>query len=122
MRPFQLSAVLVSAAMLLSGCYLGRDRDRLEQEWSRANNCRVSGGVIAAETVVAALSMAAGVFAWNVTDRSSAPVGAVIPFAAFTGLFGADAMAGYSTAKGCAEARASWRFGGGRVTPPSSYR
>jgi hypothetical protein len=110
MRTYQLSAVLVSAAMLLSGCYLGRDRGRLEQEWGMANNCRVSGGVIAAETVVAALSMVVGVFAWQVTDRVGPPVGAVIPFAALTGLFGADAMAGYSMAKGCAEARASWRF------------
>ena len=122
MRPFQLSAVLVSAAMLLSGCYLGRDRDRLEQEWSRAKNCPVSGGVIAAETVVAALSMVVGVFEWQMTDSVGSPAGAMIPFAALTGLFGADAMAGYSAAKGCAEARASWGFGGGRVTPPSSYR
>ena len=122
MRTYQLSAVLVSTGILLSGCYLGRDRERLEQEWGMANNCRVSGGVIAAETVVAALSMVVGIFEWHATDSVGPPVGAIIPFAALTGLFGADAMAGYSTAKSCSEARASWRFSGGRVTRSSSYR
>ena len=61
MRTYQLSALLVSTGILLSGCYLGRpfvDRSQFERAGTEAQVCEVSRSPLAADAVVSALSLA----------------------------------------------------------------
>jgi hypothetical protein len=113
MRPFQLSAVLVSAAMLLSGCYLGRGsvkRSETAREGRYIKNCPLSGAPILADVVVSALSLAASVsqgtsyITWNGEPSAMLMLGTLT----MSGLFAADAVAGYTQTLDCAEATADW--------------
>ena len=93
MRPFQLSAVLVSAAMLLSGCYLGRgfvDRSRVERAYSADEVCHVSSLPIFGDVVVTVASISVTF----VDVLFSAPMSELVAPALLSGLFAADAVAG----------------------------
>ena len=114
MRPFQLSAVLVSTVMFLSGCYLGRgsvDRSETAHDWRYIKDCPLSGAPILADVVVSALSLAASVsqgtsyLTWNGEPSGMLILGTL----AMSGFFAADAVAGYTQTLDCAEATADWR-------------
>ena len=124
MRPFQLSAVLVSAAMLLSGCYLGRssvDQSEFEHTYSSAEVCEVSAIPMVAETVVSTLFLTVAVFGGvgllgssggphSVEDGMAQSFFAVVlvPIALIGGLLAADASAGKEALTDCAEAKEEW--------------
>ena len=114
MRPFQLSAVLVSAGCLLSGCYLGRgsfDRSRIERAETEDEVCHVSGVPIVGDVVLAAASVPAAL----ATLIYATPMGSNSPLALFFAplglgaLFLADGMAGYAAVRECSEVRGEWR-------------
>ena len=126
MRPFQLSAVLVSAAMLLSGCYLGRlavDRSHLERAGTEAQVCEVSRSPLAADAVVSALSLAVALVSipMNISlqqeSGSNSEAGLVSgPAWGLTwstgiigGVFAADAVAGAFVVRDCEAAQEEWR-------------
>ena len=114
MRPFQLSALLVSTAMLISGCYLGRgsvDRSDAARGGRSIKDCPLSGAPILADVVVSALSLAASVsqgtsyLTWNGEPSGMLILGTLT----MSGLFAADAAAGYTQTLDCAEATAKGR-------------
>ena len=108
MRPFQLSAVLVSAGMLLSGCYLGRgsfDRSRIERAYSADEVCHVSSLPIFGDVVVTVASLSV-TFLYVMF---SAPRPEIVKPALLSGLFAADAVAGYYAVTECSDARGEWR-------------
>ena len=126
MRTYQLSAVLVSAAMLLSGCYLGRppvDRSRLERAESAAQVCDVSSAPLAADAAVAMLSLAAALvsipmnMAFQQESGSNSEAGLILgPVWSLTwsmgitgGLFAADTVAGVFAVRDCEAAQEEWR-------------
>lgn len=124
MRPLQLSAVLVSAAMLLSGCYLGRgsvDRSDFEHTYRRAGVCEVSAIPIVAETVVSTFFLTVAVVGGvgllgssvgphSIEDGMADSFLAVVlvPIALIGGLLAADASAGKDALTDCAEAKEEW--------------
>jgi hypothetical protein len=126
MRPFQLSALLVSAGILLSGCYLGRDsvdRSQPNRVWSEDHVCNVSSAPMVVETVVSALFLTVtlvGVLgllgstgqSHSVEDGMAQSFLAVVlvPIALTGGLLAADASAGKDALTDCAEAQAEWRI------------
>ena len=116
MRPFQLSAVLVSAGILLSGCYLGRpsvDRSKIASAASVDEVCHVSGVPIAAESVLAAASIPVALLGYlyvSLTMSSRRSYGPVLIPLALGGFFAADAMAGGRAEEECSDARAEWRI------------
>ena len=116
MRLYQLSALLVSTGILLSGCYLGRpsvDRSKIASAASVDEVCHVSGVPIAAESVLAAASIPVALLGYLYVSltmssrRSYDPV--LIPLA-LGGFFAADAMAGGRAEEECSDARAEWRI------------
>ena len=116
MRPFQLSAVLVSTGILLSGCYLGRpsvDRSKIRYAATVDEVCHVSGVPVAAEAVlaVAAIPMTYLVYLFQAVTPSSSPSKALflVPLA-LGGFFAADALAGDSAEEECSDARTEWRI------------
>ena len=116
MRPFQLSAVLVSAGMLLSGCYLGRpsvDRSQIRSAATVDEVCHVSGVPVAAEAVlaVASVPMTYLVYLFQALSQRSGDSGAlfVVPLA-LGAFFAADALAGDSAEEECSDARTEWRI------------
>ncbi len=116
MRPFQLSAVLVSAGMLLSGCYLGRpsvDRSQIRSAATVDEVCHVSGVPLAAEAVlaVASVPMTYLVYLFQGLSQRSGDGGALflVPLA-LGAFFAADALAGDSAEEECSDARAEWRI------------
>jgi len=105
MRPFQLSAVLVSAGMLLSGCFVIRpsvDLAAITHAQSEEEVCDVSILAIAGEALASALLLR---FTLAVSDE---PGVALFP-GAFTLFFAADALMGLDAEQDCSEARAVWR-------------
>ena len=126
MRPLQLSALLVSAAMLLPGCYLGRppvDRSRLERAESAAQVCDVSSAPLAADAAVAMLSLAAALvsipmnMSFQQESGSNSEAGLILgPVWSLTwsmgitgGLFAADTVAGVFAVRDCEAAQEEWR-------------
>lgn len=123
MRPFQLSAVLVSAGILLSGCYVFRgtvDRSASNRIWSEDHVCNVSRAPMVVETVVSTFFLTVAVVGFAAStggSHSAADVmgnaflrGMVAPGAALIALpFGADAVAGSFAVSDCADAKAEWR-------------
>jgi hypothetical protein len=114
MRPFQLSAVLVSAAMLLSGCYLGRgsfDRSRLERAETEDEACHVSGVPIVGDVVLAAASVPAALFTifFQAISHSDSTAGLFFVPLGLGALFLADGIAGYAAVRECSEVRGEWR-------------
>ena len=117
MRPFQLSAVLVSAAMLLSGCFVIRpsvDLAAITHAHSEEEVCDVSILAIAGEALASALLFRftlANVRRWE-SDKaflvSDEPGVALFP-GAFSLFFAADALMGLGAEQDCSEARAVWR-------------
>ena len=127
MRLYQLSAVLVSAAMLLSGCYLGRpfvDRSHLERAGTEAQVCEVSRSPLAADAVVSALSLAVALVSipMNISlqqeSGSNSEAGRILgPVWELTwstgiigGVFAADAVAGAFAVSDCSDAKQEWRI------------
>ncbi len=118
MRLYQLSAVLVSTGILLSGCYLGRpavDRSDFEHTYRRADVCEVSAIPMVAEAVVSTLLWTvavAGFAAWNHGPQSIEDgIGSAIlvPVAALIALpVAADAVAGAFAVSDCADAKEEW--------------
>ena len=107
MRPFQLSAVLVSAAMLLSGCYVFRgpvDRSRIELAATEDEVCHVSGLPIFGEVAVTVYYLSVTFFA----VMFSAPRSEIVKPALISGLFAADAVAGFYAVGDCSGARGEW--------------
>ena len=108
MRPFQLSAVLVSAAMLLSGCYVFRgtvDRSQLAHVRSEDEVCHVSSLPIFGDVVVTVASLSV-TFLYVMF---SFPRPEIVKPALLSGLFAADAVAGYYAVTECSDARGEWR-------------
>jgi len=124
MRPFQLSALLVSAGMLLSGCYLGRssvDRSDFDHAYSRAEVCEVSAIPMVAETVVSTFFLTVAVVGFASSNRGPQPIehamgnaflrGIVAPGAALIALpFAADAVAGAFAVSDCSDAKEEWEI------------
>ncbi len=127
MRLYQLSALLVSAAMLLSGCYLGRpsvDRSHLERAGTEAQVCEVSSTPLAADAVVSALSLAVALVSipMNISlqheSGSNSVAGLILgPVWELTwstgiigGVFAADAVAGAFVVRDCEAAQEEWRI------------
>jgi hypothetical protein len=124
MRPFQLSALLVSAAMLLSGCYLGRssvDRSDFDHTYSRAEVCEVSAIPMVAETVVSTFFLTVAVVGFASSNRGPQSIedaignaflrGIVAPGAALIALpFAADAVAGAFAVSDCSDAKEEWEI------------
>ena len=125
MRSFQLSAVLVSTGILLSGCYLGRpsvDRSRLERAESAAQVCDVSSAPLAADATVAILSLAVALvsipmnMAFQQESGSNSEAGLILgPVSGLTwsagiigGVFAADAVAGAFVVRDCKAAQEEW--------------
>ncbi len=107
MRPFQLSAVLVSAAMLLSGCYVFRgsvDRSRIERAYTEDEVCHVSGVPMVGDVVVTVASLSITLL----YVLFSAPRSELVAPTLLTGLFAADAVAGLYAVRDCSEARGEW--------------
>ncbi len=123
MKPFQLSAVLVSTGMLLSGCYVFRgtvDRSQSNRVWSEDHVCNVSRAPMVVETVVSTFFLTVAVvgFAASTGEPHSFDAamgneilrGIVAPGAALIALpFGADAVAGSFAVSDCEDAKAEWR-------------
>ena len=118
MKPFQLSAVLVSAGILLSGCYLGRDsvdRSDFEHTYSRAEVCEVSAIPMVAETVVSTFFLTVAVAGFAASTRGPHSLedamgsAILVPVAALIALpFAADAVAGAFAVSDCADAKEEW--------------
>ena len=118
MRPFQLSTVLVSTGILLSGCYLGRpavDRSDFEHTYRRADVCEVSALPIAGDVLGALLALPVGVFlfadslALSIMGGGGGGGGGILLGAlAMTGFFVADAVAGVSAVSDCSDAKEEW--------------
>ena len=118
MRPFQLSAVLVSTGILLSGCYLGRssvDRSSLARARTEEEVCHVRRLPIAGDVVGALLSVPVGVVLMLGSafthHRDGGDEGGFLTGAlAMTGLFAADAVAGAFAVSDCSDAKQEWRI------------
>ena len=124
MRLYQLSALLVSTGISLSGCYLGRssvDRSQSTRAWSEDHVCNVSSAPMVVEAVVSALVLTVAVVGLAASNRGPQPIedamgnaflrGIVAPGAALIALpFAADAVAGAFAVSDCAEAQAEWRI------------
>ena len=118
MRLYQLSAVLVSTGILLSGCYLGRpsvDRSDFEHTSSRAQVCEVSALPIAGDVLGALLALPVGVFlfadslALSIMGGGGGGGGGILLGAlAMTGFFAADAVAGAFVVRDCKAAQEEW--------------
>lgn len=125
MRTYELSALLISAGLLLSGCYLGRpsvDRSHLERAGTEAQVCEVSRSPLAVDAVVAELSLAVALISIPLNiglqhvSGSNSEAGLVSrPFWGFTwstgiigGVFAADAVAGAFVVRDCEAAREEW--------------
>ena len=115
MRPFQLSAVLVSAGILLSGCYLGRgsfDRSRIERAETEDEVCHVSGVPIVGDVVLAAASVPAALVTLlygTTPNGSNSPRALFFAPLGLGALFLADGIAGYAAVRECSEERGEWR-------------
>jgi len=118
MRSFQLSAVLVSTGILLSGCYLGRpsvDRSKIASAASVDEVCHVSSVPIAAEAVLALAAIPATLLGFlyaslTMSSHHSYGYGPVLVPLALGGFFAADATAGRRAEEDCDDARAEWRI------------
>ena len=125
MRLYQLSALLVSTGILLSGCYLGRlavDRSHLERAGTEAQVCEVRRSPLAADAVVSALSLAVALVSipMNISlqqeSGSNSEAGLILgPVWELTwstgiigGVFAADAVAGAFIVRDCEAAQEEW--------------
>ena len=118
MRPFQLSAVLVSAGVLLSGCFFTRqsvDLDAITHARSEEEVCHVSRLAMAGEGILSLLLFRVTLAnvgrsgsdeAFVVGHQSSI---ALFP-GAFSLFFAADSLMGLGAEQDCAEAQAVWRM------------
>jgi hypothetical protein len=117
MRPFQLSALLVSAGVLLSGCFVIRpsvDLAAITHAQSEEEVCDVSILAIAGEALASALLFRFTLA--NVERRESDKAflvsdepGVTLFSGAFSLFFAADALMGLDAEQDCSEARAVWR-------------
>ena len=117
MRPFQLSALLVSAGVLLSGCFVIRpsvDLAAITHAQSEEEVCDVSILAIAGEALASALlfRFTLANLEGSENDRafhvSDEPGVALFP-GAFSLFFAADALMGLGAEQDCSEAQAVWR-------------
>ena len=115
MRPFQLSAVLVSAAMLLSGCYVFRgtvDRSQLAHVRSEDEVCHVSSLPMVGDSLLSAFFFTITLAALSAGQSMEGMIlGPAISLGSLSlgGLFAADAVSGSNAERDCSDAKEEWR-------------
>ena len=115
MRPFQLSAVLVSAAMLLSGCYVFRgtvDRSQLAHVRSEDEVCHVSSLPMVGDSLLSAFFFTITLAALSAGQSMEGMIlGPAISLGSLSlgGLFAADAVSGSNAERDCSDAKKEWR-------------
>ncbi len=128
MRPFQLSAVLVSTGILLSGCYVFRgtvDRSQLARIPSEDEVCHVSEVPQIGDSLLSAFfftitlaALSAGQSMEGMTLGPAISLGSL----SLGGLFAADAVSGSNAERDCSDAKEEWRNmkAGHAPQPPAS--
>ena len=115
MRPFQLSAVLVSAGILLSGCYVFRgtvDRSQLARIPSEDKVCHVSSLPMVGDSLLSAFFFTITLAALSAGQSMEGMIlGPAISLGSLSlgGLFAADAVSGSNAERDCSDAKKEWR-------------
>ena len=128
MRPFQLSAVLVSAGILLSGCYVFRgtvDRSQLARIPSEDEVCHVSEVPQIGDSLLSAFFFTITLAALSAGQSMEGMIlGPAISLGSLSlgGLFAADAVSGSNAERDCSDAKEEWRNmkAGHAPQPPAS--
>ncbi len=128
MRPFQLSAVLVSTGILLSGCYVFRgtvDRSQLARIPSEDEVCHVSEVPQIGDSLLSAFFFTITLAALSAGQSMEGMIlGPAISLGSLSlgGLFAADAVSGSNAERDCSDAKEEWRNmkAGHAPQPPAS--